>query len=269
MTDYSRYSCLRVAVGDDKIAIVTLDRPEHLNAADPQLHREIQELWIDIARDPDVQVIVLTGAGKAFCAGGDVKALAARAAGDDSVDFALRSPLQTVRLVEQMLLVPQPIIAAVNGDATGFGLTLALLCDMCLIADHARLGDPHVKVGLVAGDGSAVLWPLLVGPQRAKEYLMTGRLFSAAEAKEMGIGNHVLPAEQIVPEALALARELASNPLWAVQWTKASINKALKVQLQQALEMSIAYESLSMLTHDHREATEAFVERRPPDFIGS
>ena len=177
-------------------------------------------------------------------------------------------PQNTLRIFEHMLLVPQPIIAAVNGDAIGLGMTLALFADMSIVADDARLGDTHVKVGLVAGDGGAVVWPLLVGPQRAKEFLMRGKMLKGAEAAAMSLVNYAYPKENVLDEAIKVATEIAANPIWAVRWSKAAVNKQLKAQLNQILELSIAYESLTMLTHDYKEAANAFAEKRKPTFEG-
>jgi enoyl-CoA hydratase/carnithine racemase len=164
--------------------------------------------------------------------------------------------------------VPQPIIAAVNGDAIGLGLTVALFADMSVVAEDARLGDTHIKVGLVAGDGGAVIWPLLVGPQRAKEFLMRGKLLKGAEAATMNLVNYAYPKEEVLAEAQKIAAEIAAQPLWAVRWSKAAVNKLLKAQLNQVLELSIAYESLTMLTGDYKEAASAFAEKRKPEFRG-
>jgi enoyl-CoA hydratase/carnithine racemase len=147
-------------------------------------------------------------------------------------------------------------------------MTLALFADMSIVADDARLGDTHVKVGLVAGDGGAVMWPLLVGPQRAKEFLMRGKLLRGAEAAAMNLVNYAFPKADVLSEAHKIATEIAANPIWAVRWSKASVNKQLKAQLNQILELSIAYESLTMLTHDYKEAANAFAEKRKPEFKG-
>ena len=177
-------------------------------------------------------------------------------------------PQNTLRIFEHMLLCPQPIIAAVNGDALGLGFTLALFSDMSIVADDARLGDTHIKVGLVAGDGGAVIWPLLIGPQKAKEYLMRGKVIRGAEAEKLGLVNYAYPKEQVLEEALKVAREIAAQPIWAVRWSKAAVNKQLKAQLNQVLELSIAYESLTMLTHDFAAATRAFANKEKPVFKG-
>lgn len=265
---YDRYSFIKVEVDDNGVGTVTMNEPEKLNAVGPEQHREVEDIWLDLARDESIKTIVFTGAGRAFSAGGDVKRMAQRAGTQFGLEYALRVPQNTLRIFEHMLLVPQPIIAAVNGDAIGLGLTLALFADMSVVADDARLGDTHVKVGLVAGDGGAVIWPLLVGPQRAKEFLMRGKLLKGAEAASLGLVNYAFPKEDVVSEAHKIATEIAGNPLWAARWSKAAVNKQLKAQLNQILELSIAYESLTMLTEDYKEAVNAFADKRKPEFKG-
>ncbi|MBV9841026.1 MAG: enoyl-CoA hydratase/isomerase family protein [Sphingomonadaceae bacterium] len=265
--DYSKYEYLTVAKIDG-IATVTFNRPDARNAISPEVHKEIEYIWTDLARDPEITVIVLTGAGKAFSAGGDIKRMAERAGTEFGLQYALAVPLNTLRIYEHMALTPQPIIAAVNGDAIGLGLTLALFSDISIVADDAKLGDTHVRVGMVAGDGGCVIWPLLIGVQKAKEYLMRGKLFSGAEAAEMGLVNYAEPKDQVLEKAMEIARELVSLPKQAVSWTKQAVNKTVKQQMNLTLDTSIAYESLTMLTHDYKEAANAMVEKRRPSFRG-
>nr|WP_314437269.1 enoyl-CoA hydratase/isomerase family protein [uncultured Brevundimonas sp.] len=266
--DYSPFDFFTVDVGEDGIALVTMNDPDKLNAIGPHNHWQLEDIWLKLARDESIKVIVLTGAGRAFCAGGDIKLMADRAQTEYGLKYALRVPQNTLRLWEHFLLCPQPIIAAVNGDALGLGTTLALFSDMTVVADDAKLGDTHTKVGLVPGDGGAVMWPLLVGPHRAKEYLMRGKILSGAKAEEMGLVNYAFPRDQVLDEALKLAREIAGLPLWAVRWSKAAVNKQVKAQVNAVLEMSIAYESLTMLTVDYKAATTAFANKQKPEFKG-
>jgi enoyl-CoA hydratase len=269
MTDYSHYECIKVEK-TDKLAMVTLNRPDSLNAVNPQLHRELERIWVDLGEDQDVNAILLTGAGKAFCAGGDVKGMASRSGGGGEGGqrrFAL-NPAGGKRLVQNMLEIEQPIIGAINGDAVGLGATIALFCDVIVASEKARFGDPHVKVGIVAGDGGAVIWPLLIGPARAKEFLMRGHLVNGADAAKMGLVNYAVPPEEVLPKARALAQELADGPTWAIRWSKLSVNKWLKDQLNLILDASLAYEMITFTTEDHKEAARAFVEKRKPKFQG-
>jgi enoyl-CoA hydratase/carnithine racemase len=264
MPDYSRYHTLQIDRAD-QVATVTLNRPESLNAVNEQMHTELETLFAEVTSDDAINAIVLTGAGRAFCAGGDIKGMDSRLR-----EGVRRVPLRGAkRLIQNMLEVEQPIIGAINGDAVGLGATVALFCDMIIADERARFGDTHIKVGLVAGDGGAVVWPLLVGMARAKEFLLTGDLIQATEAERIGLVNRVVPAGQAYTEGLALAKRLAAGPTRAIRWTKLALNKRLKDEVNLVLDASLAVETLSMATDDHREAARAFVEKRPPRFTGN
>src|SRR5258708_31243015 len=231
-------------------------------------------MWLDLATDQDVNAIMFTGAGRACCAGGDVKGMAAGqlAGGGPGGDRFNRGPITAAngrRIVENMLDVEQPIIGAINGDAIGLGATLALLCDITVVAEKARFADTHVKVGVVAGDGGAVIWPVLIGPHRAKEFLMRGNFMNGAEAGRIGRVNYAVPPEQVMLRARELAQELADGPTWAIRWSKLSVNKWLKHQANLILDASLAYEMMTFKTEDHKEAVKAFVEKRKPNFVRS
>ncbi len=264
---YDGYESLAIAQ-TGAIAVVTLNRPDQRNAIDLAMHAELERIWLDLAADSSVRAIILTGAGSTFSTGGDIAAMASRAGTPEGFAHSLKLPPMTRRLFAALLDTPQPIIAAVNGHATGLAATLALFADIGVISQTAKFGDTHVNVGLVAGDGGAVIWPLLIGPNRAKEFLMRGRLVSGAEAHALGLLNHVEPAEAVMGKALALAEELAALPPLAVQWTKLSVNRLLKEQMNTVLDASIAFEMMSMNTQDHAEAARAFMDKRPPLFIG-
>ncbi|NYT79291.1 enoyl-CoA hydratase/isomerase family protein [Alcaligenaceae bacterium] len=264
---YDQYQYINVE-NRDGIATVTLNRPELLNAVNPEVHAELEYIFVDIARDESIKVVVLTGAGKAFSAGGDIKRMAERAGTQYGFEYAIRVPEKTRRIYNSLLEVEQPIIAAVNGDAIGLGANIALFCDITIASETARIGDTHVKVGLVAGDGGAIIWPLLLGPQRAKEFLMRGLLVKGAEAARIGLVSHAVPSAKVMEKAYEIAAELAALPKWAVRWTKLSINKNLKQQLNLTLDTSISYEALSMQTADYKEAATAFAEKRKPVFVG-
>lgn len=265
--DYTRYQYLDIQRRDG-VATLTLNQPDNRNAVHAEMHAELERIWRDLASDREVNVIVFTGAGKTFSAGGDIKRMAARFGTEEGWDYSLHIPKATHRLFEGMLEVGQPIIAAVNGDAVGLGATLALFSDITIIADNAKFGDSHVKVGLVAGDGGAVVWPLLVGPARAKEFLMRGRLVNGSEAHALGLVNHVVPAAEVMGTAMSMAEELNALPPLAVRWTKLAVNKWIKHQLNLILDASIAYEMLSINSRDHREAAQAFIEKRKPSYKG-
>jgi enoyl-CoA hydratase len=271
MPDYSRYRGLEVTQ-DGKNLTVALNRPDRMNAIDngtydaPGLHQELEEIWARIGEDDSVGAVILTGNGRAFCAGGDVKTMA-----DPALQAArlTKSPIFGYkRLLAHMLEVEQPIIAAINGPAIGLGATLALFCDISIMAEDAYICDTHVNVGLVAGDGGAVVWPLILPINQAKYYLMTGERIPGAMAKQLGLVNQVVPAAELLPAARALAERFAYGPILAVRWTKTAINKVLRERLNLIMDTSITLEMLSFQTQDHKEAARAFVEKRPPEFHG-
>lgn len=264
MTDYSRYEFIDVK-HDDGVATITLNRPERRNAAHDPMHRELETIFTDVGEDDDVRAIVLTGAGQTFCAGGDASSM-------DSGEFnptGPRIPFNGVRrLVNHMLDVEQPIIGAINGDAAGLGATLALMCDVTYVAESARIGDTHVKMGLVAGDGGAIIWPMLIGMARAKQYLFTGDWITGTEAERIGLVNFALPADEVVGEATAFARRMADGAPMAIRWTKYSMNKLIREQVNLALDTSMFLEAATMGTADLQEAANAFLEKRAPQFKG-
>ncbi len=265
---YSQFKSLRVEK-QDRIAVVTLNQPDKLNAIGEEMHTELENIWPALAEDAEVNVIILTGAGKAFSAGGDIKGMIARFGTAEGARRAFAIGFKAKNLVSNMLSLHKPIIAAVNGDALGLGTTLALLCDITVVAETAKMGDTHVRVGLVAGDGGSTIWPLLIGVNRAKEYLMRATVFSGKEAAERGIANHAVPADKVMDEAMKIAQEINRLPPLAVQWTKVSANAIVKQQLNLAFDSGIAFEALSMLSADHNEACKAFVEKRKPAYKGA
>ncbi|GAB3708844.1 enoyl-CoA hydratase/isomerase family protein [Mariniluteicoccus flavus] len=257
-----RETVLLEAVG--QVARVTINRPDSLNAIDPETNLLLQETLRRADLDTETWAIVLTGAGRAFCAGGDVKGMQGK-----SVYGRADRVLSIGRdLIDTLMRLEKPIIAAVNGPAVGLGATIALFCDVVYMADTAKIGDRHVNVGLVAGDGGSAIWPLLVGASRAKELLMTGRLLSAADAERWGAVSRAVPAGELEAEVMALADELCALPPYAVRATKTSINKMLQIQAAQIMDLSLAYEHLSMKQEDHQEALRAFAEKRKGTYVG-
>jgi len=217
----------------DRIAVVTIDRPERKNAIDSAVHRGLEIAFHELSYHPDVRVIVLTGAGDAFCAGGDTK------------DYGVGTPLENLRnrdLPWSIARCEAPTVAAINGPARGLGASIALLCDISYLADTASIGDVHTQWGLPAGDGGQVIWPLLIGLNRAKEILMRGSVLDAAEAGRIGLVNHVVPAADLMNEAMACARDIAERPPTGVRWTKLAINKMLFEQMNLNLEFGLLSE---------------------------
>jgi len=262
--DYDQYEGLLVEK-KDKVMTITLNAPESLNAFTGGMHNSMSRIWDDVNDDPDVHVVVLTGAGRAFSAGGNVINMQKKI--DDTAAWDAGMP-EAKRIVFRILECDKPIIARVNGHAVGLGATVALLCDIIIAADHAKIGDPHVNAGLVAGDGGALIWPQLVGFARAKEYLLTGDLMSAAEAERIGLINHAVPADQLDEKVYGLARRLASGPMKSIRWTKQTINVPLRQLAHSMMDLSLSLETQSNLSKDHQEAVWAFGEKRKPNFSG-
>ena len=256
------YETLLTDRRDDGVLIVSLNRPERRNAVNLQMHTELVDLLRALRHEPDLGAVVLTGSGAGFCAGGDVDFLDAIAA--DDWRRTVRRLEEAITLVREFLALRVPLVAAVHGHATGLGATIALLADIVVMAEDARIGDTHVKMGIVAGDGGTVLWPALVGPARAKEYLMTGDLLDAATAERIGLVNHVAPAGEVMDRALELAGRLAQGPRLAIAFTKQAVNAALDREVAMAMPLSVAQEARTFDQPDVAEGTAAFRERRPP-----
>jgi enoyl-CoA hydratase len=246
-----------------RLLTITLNRPELLNAFGQVMHQELAQALHFAGTDPGSDVVVLTGAGRAFSAGGDIDWMARVVEQPELFDA---EAADAKRLVFTLLDIDKPVVAKVNGHAVGLGATLALLCDVIFVADHARIGDPHVAIGLVAGDGGAVIWPQLVGFARAKEYLLTGELLPAATAAQIGLVNHAVPAPELDAAVDAFCQRLLDGATQAIRWTKTTINLELKRIAHVAMDAGIHMEALSVRTADHREAVQAFREKRKPRF---
>jgi len=240
--DYSKYKYIQVEqVG--RILRLTLNRPESLNAVTLDMHTEITNIFYDIRFDQDVDVITLTGAGRGFCAGADLNMKPPK--DREGVD---RLFAEARDILVNILEIEKPIIAGVNGAAAGLGVTLALFPDIVIASDRAKLGDTHVKIGLAAGDGGAVIWPLLVGVNKAKEMLMTGRVIDAQEALRIGLVNHVVPHEELDKAVMETAQELADGHKMAIQASKKAVNLYIKWMLNQVFDYSCTMEYLTGLT---------------------
>jgi enoyl-CoA hydratase/carnithine racemase len=263
--DFSSYSTLAFE-RRDRVLTIACNRPDSLNAVDAAMHRELARVFDEATADPDSDVIVLTGRGRAFCAGGDLDWM--QDAIDNPQNFDTATVEEAKQIVGGLLDCDKPVICRMNGDAIGLGATLALFCDIILADESARIGDPHVRVGLVAGDGGAVIWPQLIGFARAKEFLMTGDLLSAERAEEIGLINHAIATDQLDERVAALADKLARGATKSIRWSKRVINIPLKHLATSMMDASLAYESLSNRSEDHAEAVRAFAEKRRPEFTG-
>jgi enoyl-CoA hydratase len=248
-----------------RILTVTMNRPEAKNAADVRMHRELSTIFYDVAHDPDCDVVILTGTGNAFSSGGDIRSMQEKI--EDHTKWV--DTVQEARgIFYGMLDLEKPLIARINGAATGLGATLAVYSDIAIAAESAVIGDPHVRIGLVAGDGGALMWPLLVGFQKAKELLFLGDTVPAKEAERIGLITYCVPDVELDERVYALAERLAKGPRLAIGWTKRSINHSIRMLAQGTMENGFLLETLSHLTRDHAEAVSAFVAKRKPLFTG-
>lgn len=247
------------------VAILTLNsNPERHNPINHPMMGELTRFFRAVREDRRVRAIVVTGAGKSFSSGGDVNAMQSNA----SETWLDRLPVNSVMpLVESILGVEQPVVAAVKGYAIGAGAVLALWSDIVIIAEDATIGDPHAKLGLTVPT-SVVLMPIAIGMPRAKALLLTGRLVKGAEAAAMGLVARAVPSEAVMDEALRQAAEIAEMPPLSVQWTKRVLNTLLRRDIDALLGHSLALEGLSLMTADYKEAVEAFVNKRKPEFTG-
>ena len=247
---------------DNGVLLVTLNRPEKYNAADEEMHSELARVWTAISADPETRVAVVTGAGKAFSAGGDL-AMVERMAGNHARVAHMLSEMSD--LVYNMINCEKPIVSAVNGVAVGAGLAVALLADISICAEDATLGDGHVKLGVAAGDHAALIWPLLAGMAKARYYLLTGEMLTGSEAERIGMVSKALPRDQVVGEAIRVADGLAAGSQLAIRWTKRALSSWLKTA-GPVFDQSAAYEMLCFLGPDVVEGAAALREKRPPRF---
>ncbi|MDG1231175.1 MAG: enoyl-CoA hydratase-related protein [Pseudomonadales bacterium] len=262
--DFSSYETLQFE-RNDRVLTVILDGVGPANGVNEQMHIELARVFHDLNNDLDSDVIVLTGKGRAFCAGADMRFFEDMV--EDPKKFRAILP-DARRIINGLLELEKPLVCRMNGAAAGFGASIALMSDIIIADERAKIGDPHVKAGLVAGDGGAVIWPQLIGYARAKEYLLTGRLLTAAEAAEMGMINYAVPAEELDAKVDGIVQELLSSPRWAVRYTKTAINIPLRELATKITDAAVAYEMYTNLLVDRKEAVAAFQEKRPMNLTG-
>jgi enoyl-CoA hydratase len=259
---YDLYKHIKVS-RDGAVLTLMMDHPP-MNAAAFDLHDELSRIFYDVARD-DCDVVILTGSGRAFSAGGDLDEMLANTENPRRMaEMMVRAP----HVVHSMLALEVPVIARVNGHAMGLGATLVLLCDVAIMVETAKIADPHVSMGLSAGDGGALLWPLLIGFARARHYLLTGDPLTGAEAAAIGLIHKAVPAEELDATVSAYAERLCRGATYAIKATKRSINLTLRAQAQSIADAHAGIEHLTMISEDHREAILAFKDKRPPVFKG-
>ncbi len=260
--EYAEFEHLRFEHRPGGVLLVTIDRPEVLNAANERFHKELGWVWSVVDADDAVAVTVITGAGRAFSAGGDLSMIEAMT---ESYEATLEQLTDATALVEAMLASEKPVVSAVNGVAVGAGLAVALLADVSIVAETARLSDGHARLGVAAGDHAALLWPLLCGMAKAKYYLLTGEFVEGSEAERIGLVTRAVPEDQVLHEALAVADVLAATSASATRWTKRVLNHWLR-QAAPVFGESVALEMLGFLGPDAKEGVAALRQRRPPSF---
>ncbi len=260
MTDaFDSYQELKIERRENGVVLITLNRPQVLNAMTYTMHAELARIWGDVDRDPQVRVAVVTGAGRAFCSGNDLR--------NPDLDFdGVRDLMKdAVGIVSGMIDCDKPIISAINGVAVGAGLAVALMADISIAAEDAKLIDGHTKVGVVAGDHACVIWPLLCGMARAKYYLWDLEPLTGRRAEEIGIVTKALPAGQVLDEALRLAGQLAQMAQPAIRGTKRALNGWLR-QAMPIFEHAAALEMVDFFGPDVHAARAAFREKRAVKF---
>ena len=260
---YASYSRLSFEAHDNGVLLITLSNPDKLNATDAGMHDELSRIFRDVDRDPSVRAVVVTGAGKAFSAGGDLQWIKEQVG--DYVQ-TMKVMREAGDIVRSMIDCDTPIISAINGVAVGAGLAVALMADISIINEDARITDGHIRLGVAAGDHAVAIWPLLCGMAQAKYYLLTADFIDGKEAERIGLVTRAVPLADVVSTAMAAAQKVAAGPRDAVRFTKRSLNHWLRQALPN-FEASLAYEMLNFLGPDAAEGLSALIEKRPPDFL--
>ena len=260
MLRQENYQRMKIDRRDNGVVMVSFNRPEKMNAIDNQLHHEMISFTRDFDDDPELRVMVLASAGKAFCVGGDFSA-------DTAIDMPTLTEAR--RIIDHLLECSKPIIAAVHGYALGLGANIALLCDVVVAGPDAQFADTHVKMGIGAGDGGQLIWPLLIGVNRAKYYLMSGDMISGEDAVNMGLASfYAETTEDVLPKALEIANKLAEGAPLAMAASKAAVNAYMRMLSANIMPISLQAEAATIASEDFKEAVSAFQEKRKPAFKG-
>lgn len=246
-----------VVHGTDGVSRITLDKQDRMNALDPPAVDSLVVALDECDNEPSTQVVILTGAEGAFCAGGDITSF--KVAGGT---VRHRPRVRGGGFIDAFLAMEKPLIARVDGVAIGLGLTIALLADFVIASDNSRFGDRHVNLGVVAGDGVALILPLLVGPQRAKELLMTGRIIGAEEAARIGMILESVPRDKLDDVVNDLVHRLIEQPPYAARATKVAINRLIKTSSRDVIDVAMAYEEISLSLPDHGEAVKKWMSSK-------
>lgn len=237
------------------VAIITLNNPDKKNAFLEEMHTAMQDIWWHLSLDRSVKSVVLTGAGTAFSAGGDIPSFIKSY---ESSDYRRETLRGAKRLMDAQAEFPKPVVAAVNGPAVGLGCNLALCTDIVFMGESSFFADTHVSIGLVCGDGGAVFWPLLMGLLRCKEYLLTGDRITPEKALELGLANRVVPDDELMEQSMAFAERLAAQPTQAIQETKRALNMHLQDMIGRVAPFALSAEAESFATEDIRRTIESF-----------
>jgi enoyl-CoA hydratase len=260
--DFSDYRHLLFERRAHGVLLITINRPDRLNATDTVLHSELCRVWPEVSADTRTRVAVITGAGRAFSAGGDLAMVQQQVKSFPRVAAVLK---EAGDLVYNIVDCPKPVISAINGVAVGAGLAVALMADISIIAEEARITDGHLRLGVGAGDHAAIIWPLLCGMAKAKYYLLTAEFIDGREAERIGLVSRCVPGERLMATALEVAERLATGPQFAIRWTKRALNNWLRTAAP-IFDASLALEMLSFFDEDVVEGAAAILEKRPPDF---
>ena len=262
MVDYSTYQHLLVEKKDG-VALLTMNRPEVMNATNARLHNELSRIWLDLAADPEVRAAVITGAGNAFSAGGDFEMIEKSIGNAEAVAATMQ---EAGDIVHNMINLDKPVISAINGVAVGAGLAVALLADISIASEDARITDGHIRLGVAAGDHATVIWPLLCGMAKAKYYLLTCDFLDGREAERIGLVSKSVPADQLMSTAMEVANKLSAGPQPAIRWTKRALNQWLRQAAINSFDYSLAMEMMGFFGADIREGLSALQEKRSPNF---
>jgi enoyl-CoA hydratase len=260
--EYSDYQHLLFDLKPNGVLTITINRPEVMNATNARLHWELTQVWDTVAADDDTNVVVVTGAGKAFSAGGDLNWVEGQVGDAAGVQ---RIQKEAADIVYRLLALEKPVISAINGVAVGAGLAVALMADISVMSETAKFTDGHVKLGVGAGDHAAIIWPLLCGMSKAKYYLMTAEFISGVEAERMGMVSLCLPPEEVLPKAMDIADKLAAGSQQAIRGTKSTLNGWMQMAAP-IFDNSLRMEMLCFLGEDAAEGIAAVKEKRPAVF---
>ena len=259
---HKKYKHLLFQEKEHGILLMTINRPEQMNATDAALHNALSRVWLDIDDDPDVRVVVVTGAGRAFSAGGDLSWVSKIVNNYDEMKVAFK---EAGDIVYRMSQCSKIIISAINGTAVGAGLAVALMADISLMAEEAKITDGHVRLGVAAGDHAAIIWPMLCGLAKAKYYLLTADFIDGKTADQIGLVSKAVPADELMDFAMKTATKIATGPRDAASFTKRALNLWI-TQAAPAFDASLALEMLNFMGHDAAEGVAALQEKRSPKF---